>query len=340
MDWRQQSRSRSRVPQAIAGGMDWRDQSRSRSRAPAMRLSMPSGPQGFHLPTYADIVETMASVSRAPQDVSTAISTHAVQHTESSGHASGYHSRQASSNVDLQSFERTLRQYIAESETSSQDAQTLSKNQNLADSAHPSSLAQSHVQTSALPYSYVPPAPLAVAPTEWLNSVSTEQNYASLPSSMPGSSQVTLQQQTQARPIPNMAQSVGVDASGSGSDESSLLQSQKSISASVEAYLSSLEHATSIIDLPPHRHVGSIPGLFNEQELKANQHADYGFLPKLVRKTSFDASYPAQLAHEHQKQSQKKRGPHNPQGIQLPGSALPSAPVPLHQQDVSLLFLI
>jgi hypothetical protein len=72
-------------------------------------------------------------------------------------------------------------------------------------------------------------------------------------------------------------------------------ESRDSISASVEAYLKSLDYGTSVLDLPVQRHAGSVPGIFREQDLKVNQHADYGFLPKLVRKTSFDASYPAAL---------------------------------------------
>jgi hypothetical protein len=157
---------------------------------------------------------------------------------------------------------------------------------------------------------------------------------------VPNFSQITLQQPSQAQSIPNVSQIPGSENSAANSAENALLQSQKSISASVEAYLSSLEHTTSVIDLPPHRHVGSIPGLFNEQELKANQHADYGFLPKLVRKTSFDASYPAQLAHEQQKQTQKKKGPAQPQQqqVQQQPQQVPTMPAPQAQQflqDVS-----
>jgi GATA-binding protein len=36
------------------------------------------------------------------------------------------------------------------------------------------------------------------------------------------------------------------------------------------------------------RNAGSIPGLMDERSLKENQHAEFGFLPRLVRKTSFD----------------------------------------------------
>lgn len=309
-----------------------------------MRLSMPSGPQGFHLPTYADIVETMASVSRAPQDVSSAASAPAAQQVEPSrqAYASQPHSRQASqTQVDLQSFERTLKQYMADAETT-KDAGRTAYQGTQADSNEQASEQQGQpAPSSALPYSYVPPAPLPVSATAWMKETNENRNdSASLPASVMQYPQLSQQQS---------AFNVSHDASNvpntSISAENALLQSQKSISASVEAYLSSLEHATSVIDLPPHRHVGSIPGLFNEQDLKANQHADYGFIPKLVRKTSFDASYPAQLAQESQKLGQKKRGIQQQQQQRSPGTQqqmqsqptplMPTSQTPLQQQDVS-----
>lgn len=343
MDWRQQSRSRSRVPQAIAGGMDWRAQSRSRSRAPNMRISMPSGPSGFHLPTYADIVETMASVSRAPQDVSVATPAGATQPANSNGQSNTSHSRQVSqSQMDLQEFERTLKQYIADTEATNRDAPLLAAKVNdsvrrpQASSEAPK---QAGVSSSALPYTYVPPAPLPISAADWASGVTPEQTVpGSLPSSVVNHSFISNQQATSSQAINGLPQAQSSDPSSLSSTENALLQSQKSISASVEAYLSSLEHQTSVIDLPPHRHVGSIPGLFNEQELKANQHADYGFLPKLVRKTSFDASYPAQLAHEQQKQSQKKRAPQaQAQSVQQQTAPVMPSPQASNQaQDVSL----
>lgn len=36
------------------------------------------------------------------------------------------------------------------------------------------------------------------------------------------------------------------------------------------------------------RQSGSVPGLRNEEQLPSNQHHEYGFIPRLVRKTSFD----------------------------------------------------
>ena len=90
--------------------------------------------------------------------------------------------------------------------------------------------------------------------------------------------------------------------------DSSSSRSQDSISRSIEAYLASLNYPSAHIDMHTSKHVGSIPGLFDEQGLKHNQHAEYGFLPKLVRKTSFDASYPAQLAHMQQKQKKPRSG--------------------------------
>lgn len=329
MDWRQQSRSRSRVPQAITGGMDWRAQSRSRSRAPNMRISMPSGPQGFQLPTYADIVETMASVSRAPQDVAIGSSSNVDLPSEPSMQATGAHSRQPSqAQLDMQSFERTLRQYIADGEATSTSGST-------AQQAGASAPTQMTPSSSSLPFTQMPP----VSPSRCANLSQSEQpGSASIPtpaSSLPHTSV----QQPQA--IPNAGQNTSSDPSSLSSAENALLQSQKSISASVEAYLSSLVHQPSLIDLPPHRHIGSVPGLFNEQELKANHHADYGFLPKLVRKTSFDASYPAQLAHDQQKQSQKKRQ-HNqsqPTPTQPQMLAMPLPQAPQQSQDVSILTL-
>lgn len=82
---------------------------------------------------------------------------------------------------------------------------------------------------------------------------------------------------------------------------SNTIQSKLSLSNSVEAYLLSLNHNTSIIDLPAHRHACSVPGLFHEQDLDINHHADYGYLPRLVRKTSFDASYPASIVQQQRK---------------------------------------
>lgn len=323
MDWRQQSRSRSRVPQAIVGGMDWRAQSRSRSRAPNMRISMPSGPQGFQLPTYADIVETMASVSRAPQDVSVGNPSTAVL-PDTSATTTGSHSRQASqAQLDMQAFERTLKQYIADGEAAdrgshNQLAKATEASATLQAGTSPSAQTSAEAPPSVLPYSYIPPAPLPLSTSNWpITTTSGDQSSSSsMPSSVLDQSHSKVQQTSAAQAIPIVAQDTANGPSTSTSAENALLQSQKSISASVEAYLSSLEHQTSVIDLPPHRHVGSVPGLFNEQELKANHHADYGFLPKLVRKTSFDASYPAQLAHEQQKQSQKKRTPHQSHGVQ------------------------
>lgn len=36
---------------------------------------------------------------------------------------------------------------------------------------------------------------------------------------------------------------------------------------------------------------GSVPGLKNEQEPRENYHSEFGFLPKIVRKTSFDEAF-------------------------------------------------
>ena len=36
---------------------------------------------------------------------------------------------------------------------------------------------------------------------------------------------------------------------------------------------------------------GSVPGLKNEQEPRENHHSEFGFLPKIVRKTSFDEAF-------------------------------------------------
>lgn len=318
MDWRKHSRSRSRVPQAMTGGMDWRGNSRSRSRAPNMRISMPSGPSGFHLPTYADIVETMASVSRAPQDVATG--TNAATTTQQQASDSYNTSAPATSGhisqSDMQSFEQTLKQLMQDGEAQRSAGQNIS-------ASHVNQAAQTgDKNTTSVPYSYVPPAPLPLSPSQWINSPQSVQDGATPASqtlAMPESSKAAnnnvldqqLQQNQHQQTAAGSTQSQTMAVPRSGAQEiDANADSQKSISASVEAYLSSLEHATSVIDLPPHRHVGSIPGLFNEQELKANQHADYGFIPKLVRKTSFDASYPAQLAHEQQKsKSQKRRQP-------------------------------
>lgn len=346
MDWRQQSRSRSRVPQAIAGGMDWRAQSRSRSRAPGMRLSMPSGPQGFHLPTYADIVETMASVSRAPQDVSTAASASTHQQVEPSGQAYGNHSRQASqTQVDLQSFERTLKQYIADAEVTKDDSRAAYDDSRGNANEAASKQQDRHPESSALSYSYVPPAPLPVSASSGRKQATEGQgDNSSLSTSMPQYPHILLQQASQIQPAISGAQDMSSASNAPISAENAISQSQNSISASVEAYLSSLEHTPSVIDLPPHRHVGSIPGLFNEQDLKANHHADYGFLPKLVRKTSFDASYPAQLAQENQKLGQKKRSIQQQQQHshlaqqqtqQQPAPTMPYAQNTLQQEDVS-----
>lgn len=91
--------------------------------------------------------------------------------------------------------------------------------------------------------------------------------------------------------------STGVSTSVGPVSSMDLAQAQQALSQSVEAYLSTLGYSSSVLDIPAQRHAGSVPGLFHEQDLKVNQHAEYGFIPKLVRKTSFDASYPAALQH-------------------------------------------
>ncbi|GAA97928.1 hypothetical protein E5Q_04608 [Mixia osmundae IAM 14324] len=72
-------------------------------------------------------------------------------------------------------------------------------------------------------------------------------------------------------------------------------------------YSEHLSHSTpQLLSLPkprrkyeasPSRKSGSIPGLADEASLKENFDAEYGFLPRLVRKTSFDETYTASLAH-------------------------------------------
>jgi GATA-binding protein len=337
MDWRNQSRSRSRVPQAITGGMDWRNASRSRSRAPNMRFSLPSGPAGVHLPTYADIVETMASVGRADVSTAAAPAAHVPSQTAQGGNQQ---INNQTSEAELQSFEQTLKQLIAEGEAAAGNTQA-SNNPDKSQTA--GKRASRNLESTVLPYSYIPPAPLPISPSNWMNSPPATQEGSGIPqaSSVPKHAQSQPQQAAEQLSY-TVANSAGQAQQYAGSPiaavESGLLQSQNSITASVEAYLSSLGHPTSVIDLPPHRHVGSVPGLFNEQDLKANQHADYGFLPKLVRKTSFDASYPAQLAHEQQKQAQKKQ--RTPQQFAQPLPQMTDHQAQSQSHEVSSLYTL
>lgn len=167
---------------------------------------------------------------------------------------------------------------------------------------------QSTPATPAVPaaaFAYVPPAPLAAADNTWLQPM---QSLADTPASSYTPSSLAQSFQSPSA-IPFSTGSTIVTEGDSGSQSS---QSQTSMSQSIEAYLASLEYNNTVgpawIDLPSHRNAGSVPGLFNEQAVKHNQHAEYGFLPKLVRKTSFDASYPAQLAQRQQRQETLKGG--------------------------------
>jgi GATA-binding protein len=289
MDWRKQSRSRSRAPVSMAGGMDWRAQSRSRSRAPNARISLPRGGAGFQLPQYIESSESLASASRtdvyAYQPRS---STSATFPASPDRKASRQNIAPSSSEFDnYGSIEATLKQLIASTESSAQRPK--SKSPPSARGPTPVSTPAAQVPTTpSTAFAYVAPTPLPTATTSWQQSAQYSQPTSFLP---PDFSQPY---ETLAAP----AQAVTADSSSS--------RSQDSISRSIEAYLNSLNYPSAHIDLHTQRHVGSIPGLFDEQGLKHNQHAEYGFLPKLVRKTSFDASYPAQLAQLQQKKQKKK----------------------------------
>ena len=54
-------------------------------------------------------------------------------------------------------------------------------------------------------------------------------------------------------------------------------------------------HQASYRSDSPKRQNGSVAGLRSEQSLRENHHAEFGFLPKIVRKTSFDEAYAASL---------------------------------------------
>ena len=350
MDWRQQSRSRSRAPHNMAmGGMDWRAQSRSRSRAPGSRISMNRGSSGFQLPTYIDTAQSMASAQRT--DVyasrpSSAASTKlafdkgSAPLPSSNAHQPSVHNRTASGTDNYSSIEATLKQLIASAEsppsqsgssgrkrssatpeaaaaavqTSRKGHETEKKassgreGQPGASTAAAVTAAPSTPATPAVPataFAYVPPAPLAAADSTWLQPM---QSLADTPASSYTPSSLAQSFQSPSA-IPFSTGSTIVTENDSGSRSS---QSQTSMSQSIEAYLASLEYNNTVgpawIDLPSHRNAGSVPGLFNEQAVKHNQHAEYGFLPKLVRKTSFDASYPAQLAQRQQRQETLKSG--------------------------------
>ena len=346
MDWRQQSRSRSRAPHNMAmGGMDWRAQSRSRSRAPGSRISMNRGSSGFQLPTYIDTAQSMASAqrtdvyaSRPSSAASTKLAT--APPLSSNAHQPSLHNRTASGTDNYSSIEATLKQLIASAESPPSQSgssgrkrssatpeaaaaavQTSRKGLEAEKKASPGRNAQpgapalaavnaapSTPATPAVPataFAYVPPAPLVAADNTWLQPM---QNLADTPASSYTPSSLAQSFQSPSA-IPFSTGSTIVTEGDSGSRSS---QSQTSMSQSIEAYLASLEYNNTVgpawIDLPSHRNAGSVPGLFNEQAVKHNQHAEYGFLPKLVRKTSFDASYPAQLAQRQQRQETLKGG--------------------------------
>lgn len=283
MDWRQQSRSRSRAPAPFTG-MDWRAQSRSRSRAPNARISMPRGGSGFQLPQYIEASESRASASR------TDVYSHQPKSSTSGSFPTMFASPEpVSASADLEgygSIEATLKQLIASTESTAQ--RTKSKTPSSTSGQTPPAQAFAQPATAVSGFTYVSPAPLPTSPVaaSWAQP-STASSF------LPASS---LSQSFQSSLTP--AQTITTDSSSS--------RSQDSISRSIEAYLASLNYPSAHLDMHTGKHVGSVPGLFDEQSLKHNQHAEYGFLPKLVRKTSFDASYPAQLAQMQQKQKKPK----------------------------------
>lgn len=286
--------------------MDWRAASRSRSRAPNMRISLPSSSSGFAFPSYThgdgSIVPTQEFAYMGDQGAPappTSTNTAAVG-TMSSG------SRDHDGPGNM-SIADTLKYFMAQSAPAMPS--------NAAGHSQASGPQQSsHIQETP---TYAPiqqqqavvdgtshPAPLPmVGPTTWSQAPQVQQTavtpfdtYTNI--ATPGTRATPAYQDEEPQNLFENLQSLS-----SSEIASSLQESKQSISASVEAYLSSLDYNTSVIDLPPHRHAGSVPGLFHEQDLKANQHAEFGFLPKLVRKTSFDASYPASLAQAQQRKA-------------------------------------
>jgi hypothetical protein len=66
-------------------------------------------------------------------------------------------------------------------------------------------------------------------------------------------------------------------------------QQQQQSNSRLEGSALAWRHWHAMHDEAVHnRGAGSIPGLMDERSLKENQHAEFGFLPRLVRKTSYD----------------------------------------------------
>lgn len=144
--------------------------------------------------------------------------------------------------------------------------------------------------------SYVSPSPLPVTEdSSWMPIVVTNKSQSPVPKPAAVSPAVakTFSPSTLSQPV------FGTSSAAAATT------SQETASTALEAYLATLA-SNPHLDLPTNRQVGSIPGLFHEQALKQNHHADFGFLPKLVRKTSFDESYPASLVQAQSKQAQRK----------------------------------
>lgn len=289
MDWRNQSRSRTRVSHT-PDGMDWRAQSRSRSRAPHVRFGVRSASPGFRLlSSPSDPAITQAFAAGMSADVPSYTANLELQTPNTTSLPSA-----SSTSAAYKSVEETLRSLMSPKANKTEVATMHTQGHG----RHRSSISTmaSHINIS----------PTQPAMSEFDASLPQAQDwFTNLAGNSPASE---LSKGAARADLPTLPSQFPSEASAPLTD---LAQSKNSISASLEAYLSTLDYSTSVLDLPTHKNVGSIPGLFREQELKQNHHADFGFLPKLVRKTSFDESYPASIVQAQQKQSHKK---HRQQG--------------------------